>query len=152
MVTVSLMEFLVFASEQCPHSSSQALLHVCLQSNWMKIFTFALLSTCRNIVIYRHSSWEINYGSTLNLNFNPVFTKFNFTEFLHTSLHQIICSTSRELVSSEWWRRGVFLAALCGNRLYHLSRNDKIVYPYLFCASSKLFLKCIIFSSDTLTT
>ena len=42
-----------------------------------------------------------NYGFTPNLDFNPVFTKFNFTEFLHTSLHQRICSTSRELVSID---------------------------------------------------
>ena len=40
------MLFLVFAaSELCPQFSSEALLHVCLQSNWKKIFKFALLST-----------------------------------------------------------------------------------------------------------
>ena len=41
-----------------------------------------------NLVMYRHSSWEKDSGFTPNLNFNPVFTKFNFTEFLHTSVHQ----------------------------------------------------------------
>ena len=58
----------------------------------------------RNLVMYRHSSWEKDCGFTPSLHFNPVFTKFNFTEFLHTSLHQRICSTSRELVSmvSVW--------------------------------------------------
>ena len=39
-----------------------------------------------NLVMYRHNSWE-DCGFTPNLPFNPVFTKFNSTEFLHTSLH-----------------------------------------------------------------
>jgi len=29
-----------------------------------------------------------NYGFTPKLDFNPVFTKFNFTELLHTSIHR----------------------------------------------------------------
>ena len=37
-----------------------------------------------------------------NLEFNPVFTKFNSTEFLHTSLHQRVCNTiSREKRTSK---------------------------------------------------
>ena len=40
-------------------------------------------------------------GFTLNLHFNPVFTKFNSTEFLHTSLHQIERNTSREKRTSK---------------------------------------------------
>ena len=39
-----------------------------------------------NLVMYRHSSCEKDCGFTPNLHFNPVFTKFNSTEFLHTSL------------------------------------------------------------------
>ena len=29
-----------------------------------------------------------NYGFTPDLDFNPVFTEFNFTEFLLTSIHR----------------------------------------------------------------
>ena len=77
-----------------------------------------------NLVMFRHSSWEKDYGFTPNLHFNPVFAKFNSTEFLQTNLHQRVCSTSRKkgtskhgismIISSQWWRRDVFLAALRG--------------------------------------
>ena len=36
--------------------------------------------------MYRHSSLEKDCGFTPNLDFNNVYTKFNPTEFLHTSL------------------------------------------------------------------
>ena len=63
-----------------------------------------------------------NYGLTPNLDFNPLPTRFNFTEFRPPSG---VCSTSGKkraskhginmvlkLVSIEYQKRGVFLAAL----------------------------------------
>ena len=40
-----------------------------------------------------------NYGFTPDLDFNPVFTKFNFTEFLHTKPTPAAHQEERELVS-----------------------------------------------------
>ena len=73
-------------------------------------------------------SWEKNYGFTPNIDFNPLSTRFNFTEFLPTSMHSesmLLCSTSREkrtskhgisivlkLVSIEYHKRDAFLAAV----------------------------------------
>ena len=61
-----------------------------------------------NLVMYRHSSWEKDWGFTPNLNFKPVFTKFNSTVFLHTSLHKRICKrtskhASSMIISSQYW-------------------------------------------------
>lgn len=36
--------------------------------------------------MYKHIHAKKNYGFTPNLYFNPAFTKFNFTEFLHTCI------------------------------------------------------------------
>ena len=44
------MLLLIFASELCPQSSSEALLYVCLQSNWKNI----LLSTVSWRTVVRH--------------------------------------------------------------------------------------------------
>ena len=71
--------------------------------------------------MYRLAHEEKNYGFTPNLDFNPLPTRFNLTEFLHTSMHsvvsqarlshvrvwparlciQIVCSTSREKRTSK---------------------------------------------------
>ena len=68
------------------------------------------------------SSREKNYGFIPNLDFNPLPTRFNFTEFLPPSG---VCSTSGEkrtskhgismvlkLVSIEYQKMGAFQAAL----------------------------------------
>ena len=71
-------------------------------------------------------SWEKNYGFTPNLDFNPLPTRFNFTEFLPIqTCIQRVCSTSREkrtskhgisivlkLVSIEYQKRDGFLAGV----------------------------------------
>ena len=75
-----------------------------------------------NLVMYRLPHEIKNYGFTPNLDFNPLPTRFNFTEFLPPSG---VCSTSREkrtskhgisivlkLVSIEYQKRDTFLAAL----------------------------------------
>ena len=49
--------------------------------------------------MYRRRSCEKNYGFTPDLDFNPVFTKFNFTEFLHTKPTPAAHQEERELVS-----------------------------------------------------
>ena len=72
--------------------------------------------------MYRLPHEKKNYGFTPNLDFNPLSTRFNFTEFLPPSG---VCSTSGEkrtsehgismvlkLVSIKYQTRGAFLAAL----------------------------------------
>ena len=79
-------------------------------------------STAANLVMYTLAHEKKKYGFTPNLDFNPLFTRFNFTEFLHTSNE---ACTSREkrtskhgisivlkLVSIEYQRRDAFLAAV----------------------------------------
>ena len=58
--------------------------------------SWSLAYLIRNLAIYRHSSWEKNCGFTPNLDFNPVFTKFNSTEFLYACLHQRVCIKGKE--------------------------------------------------------
>ena len=72
-----------------------------------------------NLVMYRLPHEKKNYGFTPNLDFNPLPTRFNLTEFLRvcstsgekrTSKHGI--STVLKLDSIEYQKRGAFLAAL----------------------------------------
>ena len=75
-----------------------------------------------NLVMYRLPHKKKNYGFTPKLDFNPLPTRFNLTEFLSPSG---VCSTSGEkrtskhgismvlkLVSIEYQKRGAFQAAL----------------------------------------
>ena len=76
----------------------------------------------RNLVMYRLPHEKKNYGFTPNLDFNPLPTKFNFTEFpppsrvcsisggKRTSKHGI--SMVIKLVSIEYQKRDAFLAAM----------------------------------------
>ena len=76
----------------------------------------------QNLVMYRLPHEKKITGFTPNLDFNPLPTRFNFTEFLPPSK---VCSTSGEkrtskhgisivlkLVSIEYQKRDVFLAAV----------------------------------------
>ena len=50
---------------------------------WRQLQHALSASFTTNLVMYRHSSWEKNYGFTpkFNLDFNPVFTKLNLLNF-----------------------------------------------------------------------
>ena len=86
-----LIRFLVLSP--APNQPQRGSLSVSVLARYrVKSHYVTLTSFCRqwhrsingNLVMYRHSLWEKNYGFTPNLDFNPAFTKFNFTEFLHT--------------------------------------------------------------------
>ena len=51
---------------------------------------------------YVHThSWEKYCGFAPKLDVNPVFIKLNFMEFLHGSMHQRVCRTSRKKRTSK---------------------------------------------------
>ena len=76
--------------------------------------------------MYRLAHEKKTYRFIPNLDFNPLPTRFNLTEFLPTSMHSESTRTSKhgisivfKLVSIDYQKRDAFLAAvkLGGNRL-----------------------------------
>ena len=117
--------------------------------------------------MYRLAHQKKNYSFTPNSDFDPLFTRFNFTEFLRTSIHSEYASTSREkrtskhgitialkLVSIECQKKDAFLAAvqLGGNRLtfqnsapsQHIIQGDQYGgLSFVYSWAAKNLLSCI---------
>ena len=64
-----------------------------------------------NLVMYRLAYEKKNYGFTPNLDFNPLPTRFNFTERERRTSKHGICIVLK-LVGIEYQRRDAFLAAV----------------------------------------
>ena len=74
------------------------------------------------------------YWFTPNLGFNPLPTRFNFTEFLHAFRENTACQRKKEQAwyhystSIEYQRRTAFLAAVCGKTDSYLRTASQPIY------------------------